>query len=231
MNSSAESDVTWLYLVRHGATEANERVPYILQGNAIDLPLSRDGERQAVAVASFLGRFPIRHVFSSVMLRARQTAEAIARELAVTATTAADLQECDVGVWEGLDWQTIRERHPDEHRRFDDNPAETPYLGGESYTDVLQRAKPVIERILDAHVGQSLAIVAHNVVNRAFLASLAGIDLRLAPKIAQANGCVNLIRRRAGQTELVTLNALFHLDEFRRTGPHRTGSYRTGAPG
>lgn len=221
MTSPAESEGTWLYLVRHGATEANERVPYILQGNAIDLPLSPDGERQAAAVAAFLSQFPIRHVFSSVMLRARQTAEAIARELSVTADSVADLQECDVGVWEGLDWQTIRERHPDEHRRFVENPAETPYLGGESYGDVLRRAKPVIERLLEAHTGERLVIVAHNVVNRAFLASLAGIDLRLAPKIAQANGCVNLVRRKAGQTELITLNALFHLE----------ASYRIGAPG
>jgi len=211
MNSPAESEATWLYLVRHGATEANERVPNILQGNAIDLPLSPEGERQARAVASFLSRFPIRRVFSSAMLRARQTAEAIARELAVTADVVEDLHECDVGVWEGLDWRTIRDRYPDEHRRFVENPAETPYQGGESYGDVLRRVKPAIERLLDAHAGQTVALVAHNVVNRAFMASLAGIDLRLAPKIAQANGCVNLIRRRAGQTDLITLNALFHL--------------------
>jgi len=211
MQQSAESDVTWLYLVRHGATEANERVPNILQGNAIDLPLSREGERQARAVATFLSRFPIRHVFSSAMLRARQTAESIARELAVTAAVVADVHECDVGVWEGLDWQTIHERYPDAHRQFVENPAENPYQGGESYGDVLRRSKPAIERLLDAHPGENIALVAHNVVNRTYLASLAGVDLRLAPRIAQANGCVNLIRRRAGQTELITLNALFHL--------------------
>ena len=38
-----------------------------------------------------------------------------------------------------------------------------------------------------------------------------------APEIArdlhQANGCVNVIRHRSGETGLVTLNACFHLDE------------------
>ncbi|MGE5192592.1 MAG: histidine phosphatase family protein [Deltaproteobacteria bacterium] len=210
MSSPAESDVTWLYLVRHGATEANQRVPYILQGHAIDLPLSPTGEGQARAVAGFLRQFPIGRVFSSTMIRARQTAETIARELGVAASVAANLQECDVGVWEGLDWGTIRQRYPDEHRRFVENPAETPYLGGESYGDVLRRTKPVLEGLLDDHVGEHVAVVSHNVVNRAFLADLMGLDLRRAPKIVQGNCCVNLIRRRAGHTELVTLNAVFH---------------------
>jgi broad specificity phosphatase PhoE len=226
MNSPTEKEVTWLFLVRHGATEANERVPNILQGNAIDLPLSPDGERQAQDVGSFLRRFPIGHLYSSAMLRARQTAESIARELSVTPTIVVDLHECDVGVWEGLDWQTIRERYPEEHRRFVENPAETPYYGGESYGEVLRRVEPAITRLLDAHAGQCIAIVAHNVVNRVYLAKLAGIDLRLAPKIAQANGGVNLICRRAGQTELVTLNALFHL-----VASHGSPPYRSGTPG
>jgi broad specificity phosphatase PhoE len=211
MTSGKESDVTRLYLIRHGATDANERVPYILQGNAIDLPLSREGEAQARAVAEFLRQFPIRQVYHSSMVRARQTAATIARELGVAATIAPDLQECNVGVWEGLDWETIRTRYPEEHRRFVENPADSAYLGGESYRDVLRRVRPVMERLLDENGGQAIAVVAHNVVNRAILADLMGLDLRLAPKIAQGNGCVNLIHRRGGHVELVTLNSLFHI--------------------
>src|SRR5262249_17805179 len=113
--------------------------------------------------------------------------------------------------WEGLDWGTISQRYPTEHASFVSNPAEAPYLGGESYGDVLRRARPVVGRLLDENAGRSIAVVAHNVVNRVILADLMGLDLRLAPKIAQGNGCINLIRRRAGRTELVTLNALFHM--------------------
>ena len=214
MSPPVESAVTWLYLVRHGATEANERVPYTLQGHTVDLPLSPAGECQARAVAALLRPFPIARVFTSSMLRARQTAEMIARELGVDASVAADLQECDVGDWEGLDWGTIRERYPEAHRRFVANPAAVPYLGGESYGDVLRRAKPAIERLLDGHAGEHIAVVAHNVVNRAYLADVIGLDLRLAAKIAQGNGCVNLVRRRAGKSELVTMNAVFHTDSI-----------------
>jgi broad specificity phosphatase PhoE len=206
-----ENEVTWLYLVRHGSTEANERIPYILQGNGIDLPLSAQGEQQAEAVAAFLPQFPIRKVYSSAMLRARQTAAKIARRLNVEPAVAADLHECDVGRWEGLDWGAIREQYPHEHRQFHENPAENPYFGGESYGDVLRRVKPVITQLLAEHAGESFAVVAHNVVNRTILADLLGLDLRRAPQIAQANCCVNLIRHRNGKTELVSLNGVFHL--------------------
>jgi broad specificity phosphatase PhoE len=211
MSRAVESEGTWLYLVRHGATKANERVPYILQGHAIDFALSAVGEEQARSLASFLRQFPIRRVFSSSMVRARQTAEAVACELGLVAEVTGDLQECDVGVWEGLDWETIRQRYPEEHARFVANPAEVPYLGGESYGDVLRRARPVIDRLLEESAGQSIAVVAHNVVNRTILADLMGLDLRLAPRIAQGNGCINLIRRRDDRCELVTLNSLFHM--------------------
>lgn len=207
-----DPDSTWLYLVRHGATEANERVPYVLQGNAMDLGLSETGERQALSLAGYLSQFPIRQVYSSLMLRARQTAQIVAGKLGLQSRGIAGIHECNVGAWEGLDWDSIRVQYPEEHRKFTENPGKNPYLGGESYGDVLCRAKPVLEQLAELHRGESIAIVAHNVVNRAILADLLGIDLRLAPKIPQANCCVNLVRRRAETTlELVTLNSTFHL--------------------
>ena len=206
-----DPDSTWLYIVRHGATEANERVPYILQGNAMDLGLSETGERQARSLAGYLSQFPIRHVYSSLMLRARQTAQIVAGGLGIESRAIAGIDECNVGTWEGLDWDSIREQYPEAHRKFTENPGENPYLGGESYGDVLRRAKPVMEQLADVHRGESIAIVAHNVVNRAILADLLGIELRLAPKIPQANCCVNLVRRRGTtRLELVTLNSVFH---------------------
>ena len=42
-----EADETLLYLVRHGATPANEQRPYVLQGHGIDTSLSDTGQRQA----------------------------------------------------------------------------------------------------------------------------------------------------------------------------------------
>jgi broad specificity phosphatase PhoE len=205
--------ITHLYLVRHGATEANERVPFILQGRGIDLPLSARGTAQAAALATFFAgdRDRIQQVYSSGMVRARQTAAAIAASLGQSAATLDDLQECDVGRWEGMDWESIRREFPDAHRCFADDPDRNPYLEGESYGDVLRRAWPVIDQLLTRHAGERIVVVAHNVVNRVLIAKLLGLEIRRAQGLHQGNGCVNLIRRRAGRTELVTYNSLFHL--------------------
>jgi broad specificity phosphatase PhoE len=211
MSERHDAGLTLLYLVRHGATEANDRVPSILQGSGLDLPLTPRGEEQARGVAELLASRPISALYSSRTLRARQTALAIAGRLRIDATSADNLHECDVGSWEGLDWLSIQRRFPEAYMRFHENPADHPNLGGESYRDVLLRARPVIDELLDRHAGEQIVVVAHNVVNRTIVADLLGIDLRRANGIPQGNGCVNLIRKQGGRTELVTLNSLLHL--------------------
>jgi broad specificity phosphatase PhoE len=213
MKHPPPSDTTWLLLIRHGATPANERQPPILQGCGIDLPLSATGERQAAALARFLSDFPIRHVYSSPLLRARMTAQAIAGPHSLDAAVVEGVGECNVGQWEGLDWGTIRERFPNEAGLFHDNPFENPYLGGESYGDVYRRSRPVIEGLLERHRGETVVLVAHNVVNRVYLAEVLGLGGRRAPTIRQQNACINLIVRDARGIAVNTLNAVFHLDE------------------
>ncbi|MEX0703022.1 MAG: histidine phosphatase family protein [Planctomycetales bacterium] len=204
-------DTTLLYLVRHGATEANERRPYVLQGRGIDKPLSAAGRAQAESVARFLSDFRIDAVYASPMLRATETAAAIARPHGLEALPLVELTECHVGAWEGMDWDSIRARHPEAYAAFHADPGCAPYLDGESYRDVLERVRPVFERLLAEHAGGAIAVVAHNVVNRAWLAHVLGVEPRYAKDLRQTNACVNVVRRRGDELRVLTLNAHFHV--------------------
>jgi broad specificity phosphatase PhoE len=214
MKFPAPSATTHLFLVRHGATSANERQPYVLQGKGVDLPLSENGERQAAAVGRLLAEFRIHQVFASPLVRARQTAAEIASPHGLSVNTIDALHECDVGEWEGLDWDTIHQRDPEAAREFLDRPGDHPYLGGESYRDTLDRVRPAICGLLERCVGQNIVIVAHNVVNRVFLAHLLGTDLNQAKGIPQSNGAVNFLRYQNAQTVVTSLNSVLHLDEM-----------------
>lgn len=209
---SPPDGTTLLYLIRHGATEANERRPYILQGCGIDLPLSTLGRRQAAAVAEFLGQRPLAGTYTSTLKRAVETAEAIASRHRISVEAIDGLQECNVGLWEGKDWGTVMREHPREYRAFIDNPAESPYFGGESYGDVLRRVAPALAELMQRHVGEAIVVVAHNVVNRAYLGHLLGLDMRQARLLEQTNTGVNVIRCRDGKSSLLTMNAHFHLE-------------------
>ncbi|MFM9960204.1 MAG: histidine phosphatase family protein [Planctomycetaceae bacterium] len=203
--------VTQMLLVRHGTTDANVRVPYILQGSTVDLPLNENGRRQAQQVAEFLAPFPVKHVYSSPLQRANETARRIAERHRLAVTQIAEITECHVGVWESKDWNTIAREDPEACRLFHDDPATHPYLGGESYTDVLRRVLPAFERLLQQHLGETIVVVAHNIVNRAFAAHLLGLELRKAKGLAQDNCCVNVIHHDAGKSTLLTMNSVFHL--------------------
>ena len=204
---------TRLLLVRHGATAANEQRPYILQGNGINGPLSEKGEAQAKSVSEFLSQTKIHAVYCSPLIRAQQTAAAIAGPHGFSVTPVEGIHEVNVGLWEGKSWEAIMVEHPEEYHTFMNATGETPYLGGESYRDVLNRSKPVIEGLVEKHPGETLVVVAHNVVNRAFLADIMNKPINEAKEIRQVNTCVNIIRYKNGERELDTLNSYLHLPE------------------
>lgn len=214
LRAAPPADTTRLFLVRHGSTAANERLPFVLQGCEIDGPLTETGQRQAAALGRGLRDFELHAIYSSPLLRARQTAAAIAAGRDLDVVSLHDLRECSVGRWEGMAWDVIKAEQPEAHERFFADPVNTPHPGGESYGDVYRRCVPAIQQILERHPGQNVVVVAHNMLNRVYLAEHVGIELKHARKLRQANCCINLLHHRAGKTELVTLNSVLHLDEI-----------------
>lgn len=70
---AADATMGTIYLARHGQTVHN--AGRILQGPRLDGPLSELGVRQAQALAQALEGHPVTAVYTSPLLRARQTAE------------------------------------------------------------------------------------------------------------------------------------------------------------
>ena len=206
-------DSCWLYLIRHGATANNRAKPPRLQGRRTDPGLSDEGRRQAEQTARFLSSAGLKNVFSSPLLRARETAGAIAKPHGLEVVTVDDLVEADVGLWEGRTWAEIEETDREAYLAFMENGAENPYQGGETIRTVMERSAPALERLLAENVGGSIAVVAHNVVNRAWLTQLLGLPVSSYRNVPQDNCGMNLIRRRKGEVKVVTINAVFHVEE------------------
>lgn len=202
---------TVLYLLRHGATEANLARPAPLQGRRHNPPLARLGVRQAEATRDFLAIRPIDHCYCSPMLRAVQTAAIVAAPHGLSPQPLEALTECDVGRWEGLDWQAIRYLDAEAYKHFMTDPAEHGYPGGESFADIHRRVTAAVEELLATHAGQSLLVVAHHVVNRAYLAGLLGLSPGQARQVILDNCGISVVVREGEETTVSTLNAAFHL--------------------
>lgn len=150
-------------------------------------------------------------VFTSPLLRARQTAEVIAEPHGLGVEIVDDLIEVDVGDWEGRPWDEIEKTNPEEYRLFMSDASVNPYLGGENMTVVYDRVVPVFERLMAENLGRTIVVVAHNVVNRVYLTHLLHMPLKKYRSIPQHNCGLNVLRHRNGEVKLVTLNAVEHL--------------------
>ena len=89
-----------LFLVRHGATEQNQRG--LLLGSRADPDLAEEGRAQAQALARSLARHPEATIVSSPMRRCLETAETIAEVIGSDVIVEDRLVEIDYGEWEGV---------------------------------------------------------------------------------------------------------------------------------
>jgi broad specificity phosphatase PhoE len=202
---------TVLYLIRHGATDANLTRPPRIQGRRHNPPLAGLGIRQAEATRDFLAIRPIDHCYTSPLLRAIQTAAIVAAPHGLAPEPLEALTECDVGLWEGLDWPTVRSRDVEGYHRFHADPAAFGYPGGESFRAVHERVAPALEEVLTCHAGTSVLVVAHHAVNRTYLAGLLGLTPGQSRQVILDNCGISVVVRQGDQTNVATLNASFHL--------------------
>jgi probable phosphoglycerate mutase len=156
--SGAVGTPTRLLLLRHGQTELSVRRRYSGRGNP---PLTELGLRQAAAAAARLStRDDIAAVVSSPLTRARQTADAVAAAVGVTAVDLAGLIETDFGAWEGLTFAEAAARDPQPHRDWLADTASSP-PGGESFDQVSERVAQARAELMAGYGGSTVVVVSH----------------------------------------------------------------------
>lgn len=141
-----------LFLVRHGATSWSDA--HRLNGWT-DVPLSAEGREQARRLRPVIQAARPQRVFSSDLVRARETAEIAAG----TAIVDRRLREFDFGRWEGRRWEEIPLRGQQAMEAFD--AVEVPE--GESMTEFRRR---IASFMRDLDVDRSV-VVTHGGVIRA----------------------------------------------------------------
>jgi len=88
-----------LYFVRHGESEANQL--HVISNRDLPHGLTAKGREQSCILADRFGGCGITQIFTSPLLRARQTAEILAHAWNLDMTVADALQEYDCGLIEG----------------------------------------------------------------------------------------------------------------------------------
>jgi len=188
--------VKTLYLIRHGAT-LNDGVKRYK--GSIDVPLSEEGIEQIKKVSLYLGqRLKDQKlvVYSSPLSRALRSAEIISQVFNLKPVIVPELRERNFGIWEGMSFDEIKERYPEEFSLWASNPLRYSPPQGESTIEVRDRVMKALKWILqpsDSSFQPDIIVVAHGGVNRIILCELLGVPLENIFRIEQEHGAINII--------------------------------------
>lgn len=157
-----------VWLMRHAETST----PAVFHGAESDVGLSDLGRRQAQAAAEWLRDLAPTAVVSSGMRRAADTAAPIAAACGVPHLVEPGLHERRVGQLCGLSFSMTDGPWADTIREWAAGNSAYTSHGAESYDDVAVRVREAWERVVAAHPGGRVVVVAHGVVCKVLLLTL-----------------------------------------------------------
>ena len=147
-----------LILVRHAITEDNKGCK--LSGH-IDSILSEEGKKQIKDLNKFLQLEKIDKIYTTTSSRTKYTVEEIAQERNIEIIEKDTLKEISFGDFEGLDFNEIKDRYPDEFQKMIDEGYNYRYPNGESLVDSYNRVVKEIKDIVNNNDNKNILICSH----------------------------------------------------------------------
>ena len=183
-------------LVRHGETDWNKEGR--LQGHT-DIPLNQVGIQQANCCAEFLKQLPYELVLTSPLLRAKQTAEVIAKQLNVPLIEMRELIERHYGDAEGLTKEERTIKFPEGN-----------YTNQESRESLTTRVFQALSLIHEQKKDKKIIVVAHGAVINAILAALTNNAIGSGRTIL-GNACISYLQFNHEKWTVGEYNQVDHL--------------------
>ncbi len=186
-----------------------------------DSPLSDHGVEQAQALAERLSGATFDRIISSDLSRAADTARAVGEAIGREPELRKSWREIDVGDWEGLTRDEVKERFPEQIAALKSG---TPIKigGAESWLELAQRSHRAFEDLrAELQPGQRAVVFAHGGV----IASLVGLLFNVARDKRRlgnvANTAITTIRHDGERPTLLRYNDATHVGPLPSWGQER----------
>lgn len=147
------------FILRHGEARSNKERFVSCWPEKIYNPLNLKGVRQIKKLIPILKKEKIDLIFSSDLLRCKQTAKIIAKSLRLKIKLDKRLREIKLGIFDGEpedDWNNFF-KTPKE--RFTRRPK-----GGENYRDIRKRVIKFLKKINKKYKNKKIIIVSHGAI-------------------------------------------------------------------
>ena len=205
--------VTRIIAIRHGETAWN--VDTRIQGQ-LDITLNMTGLMQAGRVAQALADEDIDAIYASDLLRAWQTANAIAHATDSPLSANTGLRERGFGLFEGKTFAEIETLWPEESQRWRKREPDWAPPGGESLSDMRHRVQHTVSSLAQLHLGGQIVLVAHGGVMDMLYRLATGQELQAPRTWHLGNAAINRLLWTPEGFTLVGWADTTHLDQGMR---------------
>jgi broad specificity phosphatase PhoE len=169
-----EEVVTSVYLIRHGHTEATEQGMLYTDP---EVALTESGRHQAAKAAQWLINEKPEVLLSSTSKRVWASAEIIGEAIKLAPRAVQDLNEWNVGSWDGRKYIDIKAADPELYKAWSLDPIKNRPPGGESVADVVERVEMKLQQLIAEHQGKKIALVSHAGIIRALIVRALGMPV------------------------------------------------------
>lgn len=150
-------------LLRHGETKSSKSL-----NGATDIDVSAKGHQQMLVACANLNN--IEHVSSSPLQRCNKFASTIAKQWLVPQEIHHELSEMNFGDWDGVPFDTLFEKYPEQMSQFFNNPWETNVPNGEQIESFYNR----VDNVWQTHINlkKNTLLITHGGVIRYLISKI-----------------------------------------------------------
>ncbi|MBN2794038.1 MAG: histidine phosphatase family protein [Clostridia bacterium] len=163
-----------IYMTRHGETKWN--LEGKIQGRK-NSDLTDLGRQQAEWLSEKLKDETIDFICTSPSGRAMETAKIINGDRNIPIETYDDLMEIDLGNWEGQHHVDIEKQFPEDFDHFWHHPERFVANDQESFEEIIERGRLILNEIIKKHQKGTVLIVAHAILLKGILAYVKGYSV------------------------------------------------------
>lgn len=206
-----------IYFVRHGETVWNKEKK--IQGQS-DIPLNEYGRELGTITAEALKDIPFNIVYSSPLVRAKETAEILVKNRNLEIREDPRLVEMSFGEGEGESLPEIH-AHPEmKLHNFIHNPGEyIPPVGGETFEELYDRCKKFIKEVIIPAENKydTMLIVGHGALIRGFIHNINNRPSKDFWIVTHKNCSVTIVDCIDGKLTLLEEAKIYYQEDIQAT--------------
>jgi len=145
-----------LILIRPGLTDYDQQSR--IQGT-LDIPLNDAGRKEATQAAEAIRPYLPKAAYCSPGSSAEETAELVGQALDLKPKTLDQLQNVNLGLWQGLLVEEIRRKQPKVYKQWQEHPETVQPPEGETLAQVNERVEEVLTKLARKHRTGTIALI------------------------------------------------------------------------